>query len=60
MLESVLDFGSVKYADEPFPLAVIVGPYCEEVIRILLLGLHSTESLDKFEWIHRDRESAWR
>ncbi|WII35143.1 hypothetical protein [Paenibacillus thiaminolyticus] len=60
MLERVLDIGSVKYADETFPLAVIVGPHCEEAIRTLLLGLHSTDSLDKFEWIHRDRESAWR
>ncbi|WP_407873204.1 hypothetical protein [Paenibacillus melissococcoides] len=60
MLDIVMDIGSAKYVEEPFPLAVIVGPHCEEAVRTLLLGIHSTESLDKFNWVHRDRESAWR
>ncbi|MGG3841299.1 hypothetical protein ABEV00_30420 [Paenibacillus thiaminolyticus] len=60
MLDIVLDIRSAKDVEEPFPLAVIVGPHCEEAVRTLLLGIHSTESLDKFDWVHRDKESAWR
>lgn len=60
MLEQVFDVGSARYGDSSFPVAVIVGPKCEEAIRTLLFGLESSESLDDRQGFCRDLESAWR
>lgn len=44
--------------------ALSAGRHCRTALRGSgqnpAARLHSTESLDKFNWVHRDRESAWR
>ncbi len=59
-LDIIFNIGSDKYADEPFPVAVIVGSGCEEALRTLLLGTHSKEPIDSIEWVFKDFDTAWK
>jgi hypothetical protein len=45
---------------EPSPRAIVVGPKCEDAVRTLLLGMHSTESLEKAGNVFRSLDTAWR
>lgn len=55
-LESVF---STSSASERSPIAVVVGPGCEEAIRTLLLGENSLEPIEEIGHVFRDLESAW-
>jgi hypothetical protein len=57
MLEMVFGVGP---AVEPSPVAIVVGPGCEEAIRTLCHGERSSEPLDSLGWAFRDLPSAWR
>lgn len=57
MLETVFDVGPEH---ESAPVAIVVGPHCEDAIRTLCHGVQSTESLDSLGWAFRDLASAWR
>jgi hypothetical protein len=57
MLEMVFGVGPEF---EPSPVAIVVGPGCEEAIRTLCHGERSTEPLDSLGWAFRDLPSAWR
>lgn len=58
-LEYVFGIGVDKYADEPFPVAVIVGLGCEEAVRTLLLGVNSKEPVSSTGWVFKDFKKAW-
>jgi len=45
---------------EPAPVALVVGPGCEEAIRTLCHGIDSKEPIDTLGWVFRDLPSAWR
>jgi hypothetical protein len=55
-LESV--FGSCSGSGRS-PVAVVVGPHCEEAIRTLLLGERNCEPIEKIGYVFRDLQSAW-
>ena len=57
MLEMVFGVGPEV---EPSPVAIVVGPGCEEAIRTLCHGPNSSEPLDTLGWAFRDLPSAWR
>jgi len=57
LLEMVFSVGPET---EPSPVAVVVGPGCEEAVRTLCHGINSTEPLDSLGWVFRDLQSAWR
>ena len=57
MLEMVFGVGPEV---EPSPVAVVVGPGCEEAVRTLCLGLSSPEPIDTLGWMFRDLPAAWR
>ncbi len=40
------------------PLAVVVGPDCDEAVRTLILGLGSERTLEGVEWVSRDLDAA--
>lgn len=42
------------------PVAVVVGPGCEEAVRTLCHGINSNEPIDTLGWVFRDLPSAWR
>jgi hypothetical protein len=56
MLEMVFGVGPKV---EPSPVAIVVGPGCEEAIRTLCHGEGSSEPLDSLGWAFRDLLSAW-
>lgn len=45
---------------DPSPVAIVVGPGCEEAIRTLCHGLNSSEPITSLGWAFRDLPSAWR
>ncbi len=45
---------------ERSPIALVVGPGCEEAIRTLCLGIESREPIECLGWAFRDLPSAWR
>lgn len=56
MLEAVFSVGpEVKEG----PSAILVGPDCEEAVRTLVYGIHSSEKLEDMEGFFFDLESAW-
>lgn len=57
MLEMVFGVGPES---EPSPVAIVVGPGCEEAIRTLCHGVQSSEPLESLGWAFRDLPSAWR
>lgn len=57
LLEMVFSVGPEV---EPSPVAVVVGPSCEEAVRTLCHGINSDEPLDALGWVFRDLQSAWR
>jgi hypothetical protein len=56
MLEMVFDVGPEI---EPSPVAIVVGPGCEEAIRTLCHGERSSKSLETLGWAFRDLSTAW-
>jgi hypothetical protein len=42
------------------PVAIVVGPGCEEAIRTLFHGVGSSEPIDTVGWVFRDVQAAWR
>jgi hypothetical protein len=56
MLESVF---ISPHTDELGPVAVVVGPMCEEAVRTLLLGENSTELLEKIGYVFQSLDAAW-
>jgi hypothetical protein len=42
------------------PVAIVVGPGCEEAIRTLFHGVDSSEPIDTVGWVFRDLHAAWR
>ncbi|TYA14465.1 hypothetical protein FRY98_01905 [Paenibacillus faecis] len=59
MMDYVFDMGVDKYADLPFPKAMVVSERCEEAIRTLLLGLYSPKGIEETGWVFRSLEDAW-
>ncbi len=57
MLEMALDIDTGS-CEPALPMAVIVGPPCEEAVRTLLLGIDSEEGLETIEWIFRKKDEA--
>jgi hypothetical protein len=57
LLEMVFGVGPET---EPAPVAVVVGPGCEEAIRTLFHGVDSSEPIDTIGWVFRDVQTAWR
>jgi hypothetical protein len=43
----------------PSPVAVVVGPRCEEAVRTLLLGENSQEPIEKLGYLFRNLSDAW-
>jgi hypothetical protein len=56
MLDMVLGVGPDHRSS---PVAVVVGPGCEEAVRTLLLGINSPEPIDKVGNVFRDLPTAW-
>jgi hypothetical protein len=44
---------------EPSPMAIVVGPKCEEALRTLLLGLDSKDPIEKAGNVFRSLDAAW-
>jgi hypothetical protein len=59
MLEMLFEVGP-EVEVEASPVAIVVGPGCEEAIRTLCHGLYSSEPIDTLGWAFRDLPSAWR
>ncbi|GLI10717.1 hypothetical protein YDYSG_67530 [Paenibacillus tyrfis] len=57
MLEMVLDI-DIGCCEPALPMAVIVGPPCEEAVRTLLLGIDSEEELETIEWVFKNKDEA--
>jgi hypothetical protein len=57
MLEMVFGVGPDV---EPSPVAIVVGPGCEEAVRTLCHGVDSDKPLDSLGWAFRDLQAAWK
>jgi hypothetical protein len=57
MLEMVFGVGPER---EQSPVAIVVGPGCEEAIRTFCHGARSSEPLESLGWAFRNLPSAWR
>jgi len=58
-LDLVFGIGDGQYGSEPFPMALVVGPNCEDAVRTLLHDNWDDERpVDIYPWVHRDLVSA--
>ncbi|SCW41654.1 hypothetical protein SAMN04487970_100669 [Paenibacillus tianmuensis] len=57
MLELALDIDT-GCCGPALPMAVIVGPPCEEAVRTLLLGINSNKGLETIEWVFKHKDEA--
>jgi hypothetical protein len=58
-LDTVFTAGPQNGPESAVPVAVVVGPRCEQAVRTLLLGVKSQEPLESVGFVFRDLESAW-
>lgn len=57
MLALALDI-DIGRCEPALPMAVVVGPPCEEAVRTLLLGINSEEGLETIEWMFKNKDEA--
>ncbi|WP_253947915.1 hypothetical protein [Paenibacillus ehimensis] len=57
MLALALDIDT-GCCEPALPMAVVVGPPCEEAVRTLLLGINSEEGLETIEWMFKNKDEA--